>query len=91
MIDRRLCLEEHEQGDDGIYLPLALEHPVHDFLRIVRFAGLPLDDLLPRLVRLGVDMSCVTEAVRAALPKVPGLVMGPEGASPQEARTDVAT
>ncbi|MFI7019283.1 hypothetical protein [Streptomyces sp. NPDC050164] len=79
--DRRLCIEEHEQGGDSLRLPLSLDDPIHDFLRIARFSGLPLDDLLPRLTRLGVDLPRVVDAVRAALPRVPGLVMSPEAAS----------
>ncbi|KMS67921.1 hypothetical protein ACM01_41055 [Streptomyces viridochromogenes] len=79
--DRRLCVEEHEQGGDRMHLPLSLGHPIRDFLSIVRFAGLPLDELLPRLTRLGVELPRVAEAVRAALPHVPGLVMAPEEAS----------
>ncbi|MFH8500342.1 wHTH domain-containing protein [Streptomyces coeruleorubidus] len=80
-VDRRLCLEEHEQDGDGIALPLSLRDPIRDFLRIARFSGLPLDDLLPRLTRLGVDLPRVVDAVRAALPRVPGLVMASEAAS----------
>uniref|UniRef100_UPI001302142E wHTH domain-containing protein n=1 Tax=Streptomyces africanus TaxID=231024 RepID=UPI001302142E len=76
--DRRLCLEEHEQDGDSLRLPLALRDSIRDFLRIARFSGLPLDDLLPRLTRLGVDLPRVVDAVRAALPRVPGLVMTPE-------------
>lgn len=79
--DRRLCLEEHEQGGDSLRLPLYLDDPIRDFLRIARFSGLPLDDLLPRLTRLGVDLPRVVDAVRAALSRVPGLVMAPGDAS----------
>lgn len=90
-IDRSLCLEEFEQGEDSIRLPLSLGHPISDFLRIVRFAGLPLDDLLPRLTRLGVDLPRVTDAVRAALPKVPGLVMASEETAPRNEPSHPAT
>ncbi|WP_449488419.1 wHTH domain-containing protein [Streptomyces purpurascens] len=79
-IDRRLCLEEHEHSGDSLHLPLLLDRPVSDFLAIARFAGLPLDELLPRLARLGVDVPRVAAAVRAALSLVPGLVMAPEEA-----------
>ncbi|AZQ34806.1 hypothetical protein EJ357_16025 [Streptomyces cyaneochromogenes] len=89
--DRRLCLEEFEQGEDSIRLPLSLGNPISDFLRIVRFAGLPLDDLLPRLTRLGVDLPRVTDAVRTALPKVPGLVMAAEETAPRNEPPDPAT
>ncbi|MFE7276210.1 hypothetical protein [Streptomyces sp. NPDC057623] len=76
--DRRLCVEEYAQGGVSTRLPLTLGHPILDFLSIVRFAGLPLGDLLSRLTRLGVELPRVAEAVRAALPHVPGLVMAPE-------------
>ncbi|MFH9588104.1 hypothetical protein ACH4MW_36145 [Streptomyces luteogriseus] len=50
-------------------------------MTVARFAGLPLDELLPRLTRLGVDLPRVVDAVRTALPRVPGLVMAPEEAT----------
>ncbi|MEU9628729.1 hypothetical protein AB0D89_18210 [Streptomyces luteogriseus] len=79
--DRRLCLQEHEQDGSSIRLPLFLRRPIRDFLSIAHFADLPLDELLPRLTRLGVDLPRVVDAVRTALPRVPGLVMAPEEAT----------
>ncbi|MEU9151417.1 hypothetical protein AB0D59_12885 [Streptomyces sp. NPDC048417] len=75
--DLSLCRDTHVQGNQTKRLPLGLPNPISDFLDIARFAPLPLPELLPRLARLGVDLSKVTEAVRAALPEVPGLVMSP--------------
>ncbi|MFY4719433.1 HD domain-containing protein [Streptomyces sp. LaBMicrA B280] len=75
--DLKLCRDDF--GPNEIGLPLDLEHPVTDFLDIACYAGLPLPELLPRLTRLGVDLTLVAEAVRAALPRVPGLVMAPGG------------
>ncbi|MGW5133125.1 wHTH domain-containing protein [Streptomyces sp. NPDC004135] len=79
--DRRLCLTEYQEGGHRFRLPLSLRQPIHDFLTIARFADMPLDELLSRLTRLGVDLSRVTAAVRAALPRVPGLVTAPDEAS----------
>lgn len=79
--DRRLCLREHEENGSRARLPLTLRWPISDFLSIARFADLPLDELLPRLTRLGVDIPRVVDAVRTALPRVPGLVMAPEEAT----------
>ncbi|MGW1879386.1 wHTH domain-containing protein [Streptomyces sp. NPDC001975] len=73
--DVRLCGETF--GRQRTDLPLALNDPIDDFLTIVRLADLPLADLLPSLTRLGVDLPRVAEAVRTALPRVPGLVMTP--------------
>ncbi|WP_217554759.1 hypothetical protein [Streptomyces sp. GbtcB6] len=75
--DRSLCLDDHGDGGYADRLPLTLRHPIYDFLHIARLAPLPLPELLPRLTRLGVDLPRVVEAVRAALPKIPGLVMTP--------------
>ncbi|MGY9069291.1 wHTH domain-containing protein [Streptomyces sp. CAS3] len=74
--DLKLCRDDFGPNETG--LPLDLEHPLTDFLDIACYAGLPLPELLPRLTRLGVDLRLVAEAVRAALPRVPGLVMAPE-------------
>ncbi|MFI2203920.1 hypothetical protein ACH47Z_24690 [Streptomyces sp. NPDC020192] len=74
--DLRLCQENF--GPDQESLPLELDAPIEDFLIIAREADRPLDDLLPSLTRLGVDLGKVAEAVQAALPHVPGLVMAPE-------------
>ncbi|MFJ3796393.1 hypothetical protein ACIPSJ_08895 [Streptomyces sp. NPDC090088] len=76
-VDRRLCLATFRQGRNAEPLPLALRHPIPDFLKISALAEVPLPELLARLTRLGVDLSRVTEAVRVALPQVPGLVKTP--------------
>ncbi|MBC9728517.1 hypothetical protein [Streptomyces sp. TRM68367] len=73
--DYRLC--GLRSRPSAPHSPLSLADPIADFLRIVR-SGLAADDLVQRLERLGVDLDRVREAVRAALPKVPGLVMKPE-------------
>lgn len=75
-IDYRLC-EWNDRIDSEARNPLRLANPIADFLRIV-MSGVPADDLLLRLERLGVDLDRVREAVRTALPQVPGLVMKPE-------------
>ncbi|MGM0347265.1 wHTH domain-containing protein [Streptomyces sp. Adlamb9] len=72
----RLCGEGFGSGRGD--LPLELDDPIGDFLYIVGYAGLPLAELLTGLTRLDVDLPRVAEAVRAALPRVPGLVMAPE-------------
>ncbi|MEU2621734.1 hypothetical protein ABZ642_26935 [Streptomyces sp. NPDC007157] len=76
-IDRSLCIDKYDQGGFARNLPLDLGSPISDYLQITNYAGLSLDELLPRLTRLGVDLPRVAEAVRAALPAVPGLVMTP--------------
>ncbi|MGW7541429.1 wHTH domain-containing protein [Streptomyces sp. NPDC054770] len=73
--DRSLCRDRF--GEHNIQLPLPLPHPIEDFITIAALAPLPMAELLPRLTRLGVDLPRVAEAVRAALPQVPGLVMTP--------------
>ncbi|MFD3588944.1 hypothetical protein [Streptomyces sp. NPDC058683] len=77
-VDRGLCFDTYVQGTTVGVLPLSLWKPISDFLEIVAYAGLPLPDLLTRLTRLDVKLSRVAEAVRAALPRVPGLVMTPK-------------
>ncbi|MCZ0987865.1 HD domain-containing protein [Streptomyces diastatochromogenes] len=78
-VDHYLCLG----GREGMPHPrLTLRDPIRDFLRIARSTQLPPDELLERLTRLGVDLQRVADAVRAALPKVPGLVMKPEAEAP---------
>ncbi|MEU1405484.1 hypothetical protein ABZ471_24520 [Streptomyces sp. NPDC005728] len=84
--DLSLCRDVF--GQQRTELPLALGDPIEDFLAIARHAALPLEDLLPRLTRLDVDLPRVAEAVRAALPYVPGLVMASEGEDDQAATTD---
>ncbi|MFG2356773.1 hypothetical protein [Streptomyces sp. NPDC048521] len=74
--DLSLCREGFGSGHEE--LPLALYSPIEDFLHIARNARLPFEDLLASLTRLGVDLEQVAEAVRTALPDVPGLVMAPE-------------
>ncbi|WEO96248.1 hypothetical protein A6P39_020670 [Streptomyces sp. FXJ1.172] len=69
-IDRALCT-----GRSGT--PVLLRKPVPDFLALARATPLPTDELLDRLTRLGANLQRVTDAVRAALPHVPGLVMKP--------------
>ncbi|MFD8813573.1 hypothetical protein ACFV23_19290 [Streptomyces sp. NPDC059627] len=76
-IDRGLCLDIFAPVRRVSRSPLVLGNPIPDFLAIARSAPLPIPDLLPRLTRLGVDLPRVAEAVRAALPQVPGLVMTP--------------
>ncbi|GLX53223.1 hypothetical protein Shyhy01_61730 [Streptomyces hygroscopicus subsp. hygroscopicus] len=87
MADLRLCGEGFgpNRGD----LPLELDDPIPEFLEIVRHAGLPLAELSTRLTRLGVDLPRVADAVRTALPRVPGLVMAPEG-EPDEGEVTTA-
>ncbi|AOR32808.1 hypothetical protein BFF78_18605 [Streptomyces fodineus] len=80
--DLSLCTDGF--GSHGRELPLALHNPIENFLQITRDAGLPLPELLPRLTRLGVDLESVVQAVRAALPHVPGLVMAPEDDEPED-------
>ncbi|MBB5119744.1 HD domain-containing protein [Streptomyces eurocidicus] len=74
--DRNLCLRRHSLGNsgEGEDLPLGLSNPISDFLLIARLADIPVSELVPRLERLGVDLQRVIDAVRAALPDVPGLV-----------------
>ncbi|WP_141765329.1 wHTH domain-containing protein [Streptomyces malaysiensis] len=74
-VDRRLCAEQHQWGNEASYLPLGLRQPMVDFLRIARFADMPNDELVRRLEGLGVDLQRVADSVRATLPQVPGLVM----------------
>jgi len=81
-VDRQLCTEQHQRGNEAMWLPLDLHQPIADFLRIVRFADMPTVTLVERLKRLGVDLQRVADAVRAVLPQVPGLVM--ETASDRE-------
>ncbi|MEU9479233.1 hypothetical protein [Streptomyces sp. NPDC048191] len=71
--DLSLCRDSF--GPERNALPLELRHPLVDFLEIVLRVPLPLEELLLRLTRLGVDLPRVAEVVRAALPHVPGLVM----------------
>ncbi|MFJ8535683.1 hypothetical protein [Streptomyces sp. NPDC093591] len=78
-IDYRLS-EWGSRTSSGYRSLLSLTEPIADFLRIV-MSGVPADGLPQRLERLGVDLDRVREAVRAALPKVPGLVMKPEHTS----------
>ncbi|MEW2622135.1 hypothetical protein [Streptomyces sp. NPDC048106] len=87
--DLRLCGEGF--GPNDADLPLELDNPIPDFLEIVRDAGLPLAELLPRLTRLGVDLPRVAAAVRAALIHVPGLDMAPEDGPPGAGGPDVTT
>ncbi|WP_053200890.1 HD domain-containing protein [Streptomyces viridochromogenes] len=79
-VDRRLCVESHSKDSETIRLPLGLGQPISDFLLIARYADLPVDELVRRLTRLGVDLQRVVDAVHAALPHVPGLEW--EGGSP---------
>ncbi len=72
-IDRRLCVRKHSKDPEVSHLPLGLNRPIADFLLIARFADLPIDELVRRLTRLGVDLQRVVDAVHAALPHVPGL------------------
>ncbi|MFJ5260910.1 trypsin-like peptidase domain-containing protein [Streptomyces sp. NPDC088387] len=71
--DRRLCLELREEHSAPLSLPHAFRRPVAGFLHVSRLAGLPDDELVARLTRLGIDLRPVADAVRAALPRVPGL------------------
>ncbi|GAA3800341.1 hypothetical protein GCM10022403_038300 [Streptomyces coacervatus] len=73
--DRRLCLAHHDGHRAPACLPLALRQPITDFLTISRVTGMPTSELVERLERLGVDLQRVTDAIRATLPEVPGLVM----------------
>ena len=74
--DRRLCEDRFGERYGAEPLPLELEHPIVDYLAVVRLAGLPFEELLPRLERIGVDLDRVAGAIRAALPAVPGLIVG---------------
>ncbi|MCX4763780.1 hypothetical protein OG562_22995 [Streptomyces sp. NBC_01275] len=71
--DHRLC----RPWRWGTHLRLHLDTPLTDFCAIARASDLPAPDLIARLDRLDVDLDRVREAVRAALPEVPGLVMRP--------------
>ncbi|WP_051827635.1 wHTH domain-containing protein [Streptomyces bicolor] len=75
-IDHFLCTWR-SSTPSGLRKPLSLADPIPDFLRIV-LSEAPADGLPQRLERLGVDLDRVREAVRTALPNVPGLVMKPE-------------
>ncbi|MFF3328844.1 hypothetical protein ACFYWX_04665 [Streptomyces sp. NPDC002888] len=74
--DRRLCRVERTPGKR--HPPLTLAEPIADFLSIARQSGLPVRELVERLERLDVDLQRVRDAVRAALPEVPGLVLANE-------------
>lgn len=77
--DRRLRLSLRGGISDRLSdLPLRLGAPLTDFLRTARASLLPARELAELLERLDVDLDRVREAVRAALPRVPGLVMKPE-------------
>jgi hypothetical protein len=78
--DRYLCTVVNRSSDGRPRLLLG--RPIQDFLDILHKSRLPPADLVRRLTRLGVDLDRVAEAVRAALPRVPGIVMAPEGGSP---------
>ncbi|MFE1878689.1 wHTH domain-containing protein [Streptomyces diastatochromogenes] len=77
-LDHRLCLLDKQSN----ILLLDLAEPLPDFLNIMRAAQLPVPELVRRLERLGVDLPRVRDAVLAALPRVPGLVMKPEAEAP---------
>ncbi|MFB7502468.1 wHTH domain-containing protein [Streptomyces broussonetiae] len=87
LTDEDLDLCRDGFGRDRTELPLRLGDPIDDYLTIARESGVPLEELLPSLTRLGVDLPKVAAAVRAALPYVPGLVMAPGDDAPQTAPT----
>ncbi|MFC9128749.1 hypothetical protein ACFT4A_18125 [Streptomyces sp. NPDC057099] len=66
--------------------PTGLAEPLSDFLYIARHFDLPARELVERLERLDVDLQRIRDAVRAALPEVPGLIMEqePRAARPVE-------
>ncbi|MFI1707898.1 wHTH domain-containing protein [Streptomyces griseoruber] len=70
-VDLELCLGDldREQGSSR------RRAPIPHYLRLTESYPGPVADLVARLERLGVDLDPVREAVRASLPRVPGLVM----------------
>ncbi|GAA3807637.1 hypothetical protein ACFS5L_28295 [Streptomyces phyllanthi] len=91
--DRGLCLSLFRGATTlPTSFPLNLDAPLSDFLQTSEASRLPARELVKRLERLDVDLDRVREAVRAALPKVPGLVMKPEqGAGPEAGQPPDAT
>ncbi|KUO08047.1 hypothetical protein [Streptomyces sp. DSM 15324] len=72
-IDVELCLLRQLDPERGA--GVGPDSPIRYYLRITQAHPGPVTDLIPRLERLGVDLDAVREAVRTALPGVPGLVM----------------
>ncbi|MFJ4538812.1 hypothetical protein ACIP39_23055 [Streptomyces tibetensis] len=74
--DRGLALLEPAPGKRNP--PLVLSEPISDFLLVVRSFALPAKELVERLEGLDADLQRVRDAVLAALPEVPGLIMRQE-------------
>ncbi|GAA2764047.1 hypothetical protein GCM10010103_30880 [Streptomyces paradoxus] len=74
--DHRLCRVERGPGKQNSCL--GLKEPISDFLLVARRVALPAKELVERLEGLDVDLQRVRDAVLAALPEVPGLVMKQE-------------
>ncbi|WP_340377306.1 hypothetical protein U5640_21000 [Streptomyces sp. SS7] len=70
-VDLDLCLLRQLDPERGFRVGRGIQY----YLRITESHPGPVADLVPRLERLGVDLDAVRQAVRTALPKVPGLVM----------------